>query len=353
MIDTLQLLLHDYDASDADLELQPATINVKSGTMNGNFPLYKSGARMVEGKRAFNNEGPCRVTIKAIPARDERGIQPLCTVSMEVPKVAGCSNYHPTDKRGAEAALAIVQKHLSDIGLKTNVMDAQPARLDAFRNVVADEPYSCYAPVLGLLRGSRMEQRGYENGHLWENGVQQICVYDKIQKMQRDKLPVDGLPSNSIRFEMRLLKSQKVRDTLEVKTARELLESYDAIVEAYERTMKKQLFSHSVNAVEAMFASDIRAEMQWFQETHGRNWLHTWVKACGWKFITQHTTLETVLDVVDELEADRMKMSRIRSKMDKSRFDVEALRCAGPSTRTTGQLYEEMREKVLNQKAAE
>ncbi len=348
MIDTLQLLLHDYDASDADLELQPATINLKTGTMNGNFPLYKSGARMVEGKRAFNNDGPCRVTIKAIQARDERGIQPLCTVSMEVPKVAGGSNYHPTDKRGAEAALAIVQKHLSDIGLKTNVMDAQPARLDAFRNVVADEPYSCYAPVLGLLRGSRMEKRGYENGHLWENGVQQVCVYDKIQKMQRDKLPVEGLPSNSIRFEMRLLKSQKVRDTLEVKTARELLESYDAIVQVYERTMKKQLFSHSVNAVEAMVASDLRAQVKWFQSTYGRNWEDYWLKACGVKYLTARATLESVLEVLDECGADKSKKSRMRSKMDKSRFDVEALRCIGPSKRTTGQLYEEMREKVFS-----
>jgi hypothetical protein len=348
MIDTLQLLLHDYDADGADLELQRGNVILKTGELTGNFPLYKSGGKMVEGKKAFNNDGPCRVTIKAIPARDERGIQPLCTVSMEVPKVAGCSNYHPTDERGAEAALNIVQKHLSSIGLKTNVMDAQPARMDAFRNVVADEPYSCYAPVLGLLRGSRMEKRGYENGHLWENGVQQVCVYDKIQKMQRDNLSIEGLPPNSIRFEMRLLKSQKVRATLEVKTARELLESYGAIVEAYERTMKKQLFSHSVDAVDAMFASDMRDEMLWFQQTHGRNWLDTWVKACGWKFITQHTTLETVLDVVDELESDRMKMSRIRSKMDTSRFNVEALRCIGPSTRTTGQLYEEMREKVFS-----
>jgi hypothetical protein len=347
MIDTLQLVVEDYDASAADLELQPATINVKSGTMNGNFPLYKSGARMVEGRKAFNNEGPCRLTIKAIPARDERGMQPLCTVALEVPKVAADSNYHPTDAKGAEEALQRVQRHLSDIGFKCNLMDAQPSRLDAFRNAVMQEPYSCYAPVLHLLKGSRMEQRGYENGMLWENGVQQVCAYDKIQKMIRDKLAVAGLPSNTIRFEMRLLKSQKVRDTLSVASARELLEKYDALIEMYERTMKKQLFSYSVDAVDAMFASDMKSEMAWFQEAVGRNWLDTWIKACGWKFITQHTTLETVLQVVDELESDRNKMSRIRSKMNKTRFDLEALRCVGPSTRTTGQLYQEMQEKVF------
>jgi hypothetical protein len=352
MIDTLKLVLLDYDASDADLELQPATINVKTGTMNGNFPLYKSGERMIEGRRAFNNEGHIRTEIKVIPARDEQGIQPLCTLAMEIPRIAGCSNYHPTDKTGFGAVLATAQKHCSDIGLKTNIMDAQPARVDAFRNVVTDEPYSNYAPVLALLRGSRMENRGYENGHWWGNGVQQVCVYDKIQKMRRDKLPVDGLPWNSIRFEMRLLKSQKVRDMLEVKTARELLESYDGIAQAYERTMKKQLFSYTVRDVEAMVTSDIRAEVKWFQDTYGRNFEDYWLKACGLKYLTARTTLENVLAVLDELGADRSKKSRMRSKMDKSRFDVEALRCCGPSKRTTGQLYEEMREKVLNQSAA-
>jgi hypothetical protein len=60
-----------------------------------------------------------------------------------------------------------------------------------------------------------------------------------------------------------------------------------------------------------------------------------------------------VIGVFDKLEADRSKRSRIRSKFDKSRFDVEALRCIGPSTRTTGQLYEEMREKVFAHGAAD
>jgi hypothetical protein len=172
-------------------------------------------------------------------------------------------------------------------------------------------------------------------------------VYDKIKKMQRDKLPVDGLPSNSIRFEMRLLHSQKVRDTLEVKSARELLESYDAIVQAYERTMKKQLFSYTVRDVDAMFASDMKAEVAWFQENAGRNYVAAWINSVGVKRLLEISDTETIMGVIAELEPDRPKMSRIAKMFDKSRFDVEALRCAGPSIRTTGQLYEEMREKVF------
>lgn len=352
MIDTLQLMLTDYDAGNAELELQPATVNTKTGELTGHFPLYVSNGSHVCGRKAFNNTGPCRVAIKAVPNAQTGGTQPMCTVALEVPKATGGSNYHPTDKQGTEDALRRIQQHLTEIGLKTNVMTAQPARVDMFNNVIADEPYSCYAPVLRLLSGSRMEQRGYENGFLWENGRQQVCAYDKLQKMVRDKLSIDGLPRNTIRFEMRLLNSSKVRDTLSVKSARELLDHYDELARAYHQTMKKQLFAHSVRDVDAMFASDMKAEMAWFQENAGRNWLDEWVKSCGWQFITQHTNMETVLGVVAELEPDRPKLSRIRKKMNKTRFDTEAMRCIGPSRRTTGQLYEEMREKVLSHKAA-
>jgi hypothetical protein len=231
-------------------------------------------------------------------------------------------------------------------------MTAQPSRMDAFRNVVADEPYSCYAPVFKLLPGSRVEQRAYENGLLWENGRQQVSVYDKLEKMKRDKLSVAGLPPNTIRFEMRLLQSQKIKDVLSVSSARELLENYDAITTAYETTMKKQLFSYSVRDVDAMFASDLKAEISWFKENTGRNYQQHWLIGLALKHLAQRDALETVLDVFSELEADRMKLSRIRKSMRKAHFDVEALRSTGTSTRSTGQLYNEMREKVLNQDAA-
>jgi hypothetical protein len=347
MIDTLQLILHDYDASGADLELQHGTTNTKTGEITGSFQLYKSGGRMVEGRKAFNNEGPCRVTIKAIPSRDERGMQPLCTVAMEVPRVASSSNYHPTDEKGTARALGIVQRHLDSIGLKANVMEAQPARLDAFRNVIAAEPYSCYAPVLQLINGSRMEKRGYENGFLWENGVQQVCAYDKLQKMVRDKLSVDGLPANTIRFEMRLLKSKKVRDTLEVRTARELLEKYEGLVDAYKKTMEKQIFRHNVDDVDALFHSDIKQSMGYFKGIGGRNWLQQWMMAFAYQALMQQTNIETVLAVVGELEEDKEKCSRLKKKLETTQFETEALLTCGPSKRTTGQLYEEMREKVL------
>jgi hypothetical protein len=231
-------------------------------------------------------------------------------------------------------------------------MAAQPSRLDLFRNVIADEPYCCYAPVLQLIEGTRMEKRGYENGFLWENGQQQVCAYDKIQKMVRDKLKTSGLPANTIRFEMRLLKSRKVRDVLNVSTARELLDSYDGILEAYEKTMRQQLFRHEVRDVEAMFASDLEKGMAYFKENFGRNWLQKYWQVCGYQFVSEHASKETILAAVSRVESDKSKLSRLRSNLESTRFQNSALFLCGQSKRTTGQLYEEMREKVFNRLAA-
>jgi rubrerythrin len=133
---------------------------------------------------------------------------------------------------------------------------------------------------------------------------------------------------------------------------RELLEHYDDVARVYQETMEKQLFSYSVRDVETMYASDIEAQIKYFQATAGRNYVAEWVTSRGWQDITKQSSMETVIAVIEKCEPDRKKLSRVKKSMRKSRFDSEALRSAGTSTRTTGQLYEEMREKVLNQHAA-
>jgi hypothetical protein len=44
-----------------------------------------------------------------------------------------------------------------------------------------------------------------------------------------------------------------------------------------------------------------------------------------------------------------MQKSRMKSQLTKMRFEGQAMRVPGPSKRTTSQLYQELREKVLGQ----
>ncbi len=347
VIDTMQLLLTDYDASKARLTLQPASVDTGTGALKGNFPLWHNGEKMVEGAYAYHRDEHFNVTIKPQPRPGGLGVGTACYVRFEVPKFAGDDNYHPVDQKGTKQAMRDAEKCLKAVGIRTDVRTAQISRLDAFKNVVANEPMSCYQGVLSLLSGRRMEQRGYKNGFLWANGSQELCVYDKLQKMRHDKLPTKGLPANSQRFEWRGLSSRKIRDSLGFHNVGELLADYDRVREFYQQTMQKHLFRHSVKDVEVLLASDIKREMLHFQQNYGREWLSHYLRVFGLHSLLQKATLETVLGVVEEVAESRMKKSRLKSDLQRYRFQAESLTCFGDSKRTTGQLYEELKSKVL------
>jgi hypothetical protein len=158
VIDTLKLSLTDYSVSSgADLIVQPPTRNNATGEISGNFNLWRSGSGYVEGSKAFHNGEEFNVTFK--PGHSPQGDSVLCLVQFSVPKVADGSNYHPTDYNGTERALGEVEDRLKGIGIRTNVQTAKLSRVDAFKTVEASEPYACYHPVLGMLRGTRMAKR--------------------------------------------------------------------------------------------------------------------------------------------------------------------------------------------------
>jgi hypothetical protein len=343
----MQLLLTDYDASGAKLQLQPSRIDTATGEMKANYPLWQNGEEWITGAYAFHRDEHFHVKLQPQFKNDGAGVGTACYVRFEVPKFAGESNYHPIDFKGTREALHTAETLLKDVGIKTNIETAKITRLDVFKNVVADEPFSCYQPVLALLSGTRMKQRGYENGFLWENTRQEVCVYDKLQKMKHDRLPVVGLPANSIRFEHRMKQAQKVRDTLSFSNVKELFEDYSRIDAVYRETMKKQLFKYSMPEMEVLFASELEAEMRFYQEQHGRNWRQKYFMDVGMYSLLQKTNMETLLYVLDKVGENKMQKSRLKREAQQMRFSSAALRLVPISNRTNGELYNELEAKLL------
>jgi hypothetical protein len=348
MIDTMQLLLTDYEVRDAKLKLQPSPVDTETGAMTANFPLWHDGARAVEGAYAYHRDEHFNVKISPQPMTGGLGMGTACYVRFEVPKFAGGNNYHPVDRDGTAQALRDAQNRLKSVGILTNIKAAQISRMDAFTNVVALEPYSNYQPVLALLSGTRMEQRGYENGFLWENGRQQVCVYDKLEKMKRDKLVTAGLPKNSIRFEWRALKSAKVRETLGFGTVKEMLVNHGHVRTVYNEVMKKQLFSHSVADVEAVQTGQILEDMKYFYASGGRNWMQRYLNTVGLTFLLDKAPLDVIVGALDDVVDDKVKRSRLKKQLRQARRDASFLQLLPGASRTTGELYEELREKVLS-----
>jgi hypothetical protein len=343
MLDTLKLSLTDYYvSSNPDLQVQPPTVNLGTGEVVGSNLLWRSGGREVVGAKAFHNGEDVNITLR--PSDNKTFTSALCLVQFSVPKVVTGSNYHATDYKGTEAALEAVQKYLDKVGIKTNVKTARVSRLDAFKTVEADEGFEAYSPVLSMLKGQRMAKRDYGTTFLWANTQSEICAYDKLEEMSRRKQSVSHLPTNSVRFEVRALKGRKVRDWLGISSAGELPQALDHVRDCYNATMQKHLFKPELSEHHVLRAKTIEAQLLQVMGTE-RYWFRSWLNAVALERLAPE--LEAVKVAIKALPASRPQRDRILRELEQARIDAAALRVLGPSKRPIGELYSELREKVL------
>jgi hypothetical protein len=347
VIDTLKLSLTDYSVSSgADLIVQPPTRNNATGEISGNFNLWRSGSGYVEGSKAFHNGEEFNVTFK--PGHSPQGDSVLCLVQFSVPKVADGSNYHPTDYNGTQRALGEVEERLKGIGIRTNVQTAKLSRVDAFKTVEASEPYACYHPVLGMLSGTRMAKRDYGTTFLWGNQSQEICVYDKRVEMEQRKVALDGVTLHPLRFEWRMLKGRKVRESLGgISSVADLLAGYDHVRQSYVGTMEKQLFNRSVREVATVTALEIEEQLLAARaRERSRYWFDDWLKARGLAAVIGN--LDAVHQAVKSVSDNRATQLKIMRKLRAAQTDAMTMKIIGPSPRTLAELYGELKSKVLS-----
>jgi hypothetical protein len=346
VIDTLKLSLTDYRVSiDADMIVQPPARNNATGEFVGNFNLWRSGSGYVEGSKAFHNAEEFNVTIK--PGHSPQGDSVLCMVQFSVPKVADGSNYHPTDHNGTQRALDVVEERLKAIGIHTNVQTAKLSRLDAFQTVKAAESFESYHPVLSMLGPRRMPKRDYGTTFLWQNTMQEICVYDKREEMSRAKVALDGVAEHPLRFEWRLLKGRKVREELGgISTVADLLAGYDHVRQSYVATMEKQLFRASVRDITSVTARSILGQFTALKQAKKRYWFDDWLKARGLAAVIGE--LPAVHEAIKLASDNTSTQSKIMAKLEAVQMDAAMMKIIGPSKHTLAELYSELKSKVLS-----
>jgi hypothetical protein len=343
MLDTLKLTLEEFEVEPrAEIELQPASINAGSGEMATEHVLWRIGGREVRGMKAWHNSE--RINITFNPRREAPGTQALCILQFSVPKVATGGNYYPCDFRGTQAALEAVQKHLDDVGIRANLKRATVGRLDAAKTVEAREPFAGYAPVLSRLQGKRTERRDYGNMFLWGNTRWEAAFYDKLEEMRRLKLRVDGLPPNSVRAELRALKAAKVREMFQIERAGELVANLDHIRNTYRVQMEAQLFRHELPEDPLLSRADLVEQLTEARE-RSHHWFRAWFRAWGMQQLARDA--EALKFAVRQVAPDRQTANRIIRDIEQGEREGLALQKIGPSSRTWGALYDELREKVL------
>jgi hypothetical protein len=237
---------------------------------------------------------------------------------------------------------------LWEIGLKTNLKMSDIRRLDTFRNVVADEPYLCYRPVLQQLRGARMTGHEFETGYRWDNSQWQLCVYDKLEEMQQRKVSVAGYPANTIRFEKRLMNSRKIQTAAGLKTVADLLTGYDTLEPDFRQSLSRSIFK-TRNVMPAMVLTPEEAEagLRYFKGSGRRNWADDWMRAYALNQPRMKDNLEVVRRAVAAVAGNRETARRITKQIEQVHLDATALSVLGPSRRTLSDLRKELEVKLI------
>jgi len=344
MIDTLKLMLSEYKVSpESSLRVQPASYEVATGE-KVEYPLFRNEAGTFFGSKAYLNTENWNLTLKPLPAGN-RGTGAFLQFS--VPKNYYGSNYYSVGEEGTRAALKKVEGELEQSGVLTNLEEAELSRIDTFKNIQPEEPFSSYFSLFSLLRARRAQQRGYGTTFLLSNSSQEFCVYDKLQEMKEHGLEISNLPK-TMRFEHRALKKEKVKSLYGFSRVGELFHGgYGVVRDKQVESWKSSLFSFSAEDVVVLGSKQLEQEMRVFQEKYGANWFQYFLKSYGAYSLAEFAGKEVVRAALENLNSERTKVWRTMRLLEEAERELLVLKQEEGSSKTLGELYEELREKVV------
>jgi hypothetical protein len=344
MIDTLNLSAVESEILPACyLELDAGITNLGTGETTGKHRLGGSGKHELIGAKAFYNapDGSFAVTVKPARSNPENI---LCIVTFSAPRVALGSNYTLADAETLKTALKRVESELLAVGIKTNLNAARVIRLDATKNVLSDEPFSSYYSIFDQIPSRLRDKRNYGASFLWKNTRQQISIYDKLAEMQYHDLDISKL-AQTIRFEQRWTKSEKVKTIFGgISTIGEIAKNLDVVEQQYKLSMKKHIFRLDSFKPDLGTALQVEKELMFFFERGDRYWFENWQKAFGYRF---YPSQEAVIEAVNKMPINPRTVHKIKQKLYKTQMEAMALEPVIKNRKTSGQLYEELKIKVL------
>jgi hypothetical protein len=165
--------------------------------------------------------------------------------------------------------------------------------------------------------------------------------------MQLRKVPLDGVPDHPLRFEWRMLKASKVRESLDgIRTVADLTAGYDQVRVKFVKTMEKQLFRGSAREVSTVTVSEIAEQLRSVNLLNRRYWFDDWLKARGLAAVIAN--LDAVEQAVKLVSDNASTRRKIMQKLKAAQMDAMTMKIIGPSQRTLAELYGELKTKVLS-----
>ena len=342
MIDTLKVMLNDYRiSSDSEIRVQPASYELGTGT-KVEYPLFETPEQRFYGAKAYLNEDNWNLTLK--PLAGGRAVGAFLQLS--IPKNYYGNNFYSVGEKGTEAVLSKVEGELKERGVHTNLQEADISRVDTFKNIEPEEPFSSYYSLLSLLKARRAIQRGYGTTFLLSNTQQEFCVYDKLAEMRERQLETGNLPP-TMRFEHRLLNKQKVQNVYGLSKVEDIFRGgYQVIREKQVESWKNSLFNFTAEEVVLLGSRQLEQEMKKFKEKFPTGWFSRFLKAYGAYYLASHAGKEVIIEALQNFEVDRMKVWRAVQVCEEAERELMVLKQEEGSKKTLGALYEELRRKV-------
>ena len=349
MIDTLGLrsIPGTFDVNEsAPLEIYPARYNLNDGEVKNDFKLFDIEGSEITGSKAILNRDNFQVTI------DARGLY----TQLSVPKYARGSNYRLSDVKETKEVMQDLEKSLSSEGIKLNIYEAIPGRLDACKNINLEHLTGNYFSFIPSLGGSRMNQRSNYNdgikrtGFQWSNTRQEIICYDKRTEIKARKESLQGIPKNVLRFEHRLRNGRKIKDALGFHTVKDLLNDFGRIEENYNKVLSESIFKYEADDKRLFSSRTIQQYLEYALTNYKRSVFNRF------SFDIMFSKDDLIIDrmsMFEMLEVTMNKMElrnstkrkyryRLKEKYEQTKelnLDVETV--------NVRELYNELRSKVL------
>jgi len=265
MIDKIHLYSKDFNVKNGSmLELKQGNINLGTGEIKNNFPLFKIGGSYVEGAKAFIPDDK-----KTIPYQlDINSLGML--ISFNPSKILYQNNFYTANNNGLKMVVEKLENELKEhIGF--NINDCNVTRIDLCKNAAMNLNCFEYQELFRTMEATRCKAKEYPEGYIFGNKQKQIVFYDKIKEL----IEVQGWKpdttntmtelknKNVLRCELRILKTKSVKEYLGIDKLSTLYpdDNYIELKNRFSQIVSKDVFKKKENSQLELFSFNNEVEL--------------------------------------------------------------------------------------------